>query len=271
MEPEQKPEPTLEEKKKEAEEFQKQVELNENFQNEIRKEIESLPPITAKQPIKVLQDEWQESKFSASFGAISSKYSQVRRCRRDGNCFYRGFLFQMWEHFIKNKHSPEYASFLGAVEKSKSDLMAIGYDEIAIEDFYDNFLDATKKLKDVEEADAETHLMKLLNDDKEMAAYLIMYARFMTACYLKQNAPLFEGFVEFGDVAGFCTREVEAVDVECDHPQIIAITNYLGVGVEISSVGLNGQFECIKLPEEGYDGFRAKLLFVPGHYDALYE
>jgi len=26
----------------------------------------------------------------------------------------------------------------------------------------------------------------------------------------------------------------------------------------------------INLPEEGYQGFRAKLLYVPGHYDALY-
>jgi len=43
-----------------------------------------------------------------------------------------------------------------------------------------------------------------------------MYARFMTACHLKQNAIMFEGFV--GDVAQFCLTEVEQVDVECDHP-----------------------------------------------------
>ena len=79
---------------------------------------------------------------------------------------------------------------------------------------------------------------------------------------------MFEGFV--GDVAHFCQTEVEAVNVECDHPQIIAITNYLGLGVEINSVSLSGNIEIINLPEDGYDGFRAKLLYVPGHYDALY-
>ena len=112
--------------------------------------------------------------------------------------------------------------------------------------------------------------MKLLCN-KEEAVYLIMYARFMTACYLKMNSFLFEDFV--GDVASFCMREVEAVDVECDHPQIIAITNYLGVGVEINSVGPKGNLEVIKLPEdETFDKrFRAKLLYVPGHYDALYQ
>ena len=96
-----------------------------------------------------------------------------------------------------------------------------------------------------------------------------MYARFLTALYLKQNSFLFEDFV--GDVASFCTREVEAVDVECDHPQIIAITNFLGVGVEINSTGPKGNLEVIKLPDDpSFDTFRAKLLYVPGHYDALY-
>ena len=107
--------------------------------------------------------------------------------------------------------------------------------------------------------------------NKEEAVYLIMYARFLTACYLKQNSFLFEDFV--GEVSSFCMREVEAVDVECDHPQIIGITNFLGIGVEINSVGPKGNLEVIKLPEDdSFDqkGFRAKLLYVPGHYDALY-
>jgi hypothetical protein len=68
-------------------------------------------------------------------------------------------------------------------------------------------------------------------------------------------------------------REVEAVDVECDHPQIIAMTNYLGIGVEINSARPKGAIEVIRLPDdpEFDQKFRAKLLYVPGHYDALYQ
>lgn len=116
-------------------------------------------------------------------------------------------------------------------------------------------------------AEASDHLMKLLCN-KEEAIYLIMYARFLAACYLKQNSFMFEDFV--GDVASFCTREVEQVDVECDQPQIIAITNYLGLGVEINSVKSDGGIDVINLPEEGYEGFRPKMFYVPGHYEALY-
>ena len=50
--------------------------------------------------------------------------------------------------------------------------------------------------------------------NKEEANYIIMYSRFMTACYMKKNSILFEDFV--GNVTEFCLREVEQLDVECD-------------------------------------------------------
>lgn len=62
--------------------------------------------------------------------------------------------------------------------------MELGYDEIAIEDFYDLFLEQVKKLKDVDPSQANEHLLKTLAN-KEEATYMIMYSRFMTACYLK--------------------------------------------------------------------------------------
>ena len=64
------------------------------------------------------------------------------------------------------------------------ELMAIGYDEIAIEDFYDLFLQQTKKLKLIHPSDAITHLVNLLCN-KEEATYLIMYSRFLASLYLK--------------------------------------------------------------------------------------
>ena len=91
--------------------------------------------------------------------------------------------------------------------------MDLGYDEIAIEDFYDLFIGELKKLKTIDTDKAVEHLMKVLGN-KEEATYIIMYARFMTACHLKQNAIMFEDFV--GDIPTFCMREVESVDVECD-------------------------------------------------------
>ena len=112
-----------------------------------------------------------------------------------------------------------------------------GYDEIVIEDFYDTLLDAFKKLADVPKAKAQEHLLEILCDP-EQANYMIMYIRFLAACYLKKNAILYEDFV--GDVASYCAREVEQLDVEADHLPIIALCSYLELGVEISSVDQTG-------------------------------
>ena len=62
----------------------------------------------------------------------------------------------------------------------------------------------------------EKHLMATLCNH-DTANYIIMYMRFMAATYLKKNAILYEDFLGM-DVATFCQREVEQVDVECDHP-----------------------------------------------------
>lgn len=174
-----------------------------------------MPFITDLTDLAVLKEEYRDNKFELCFDELSKRYTMVRRLRRDGNCFYRAFLFQFFEYFILHKQDPLYEKFLTVIEGSKKELMDLGYDEIAIEDFYDLFKDEVKKLKTVEPSKSTEHLMKLLGN-KEEATYLIMYARFMTACYLKQNAIMFEDFV--GDVAQFCMKEVEQVDVECDHP-----------------------------------------------------
>ena len=62
--------------------------------------------------------------------------------------------------------------------------MEVGYDEIAIEDFHELFFTEVKNLKTVDPKNACTHLMKILCN-KDEANFIIMYARFMTAAYLK--------------------------------------------------------------------------------------
>lgn len=49
----------------------------------------------------------------------------------------------MFEHFIiaKSEDKANYERVLAVLERSKQDLMDIGYDEIVIEDFYDIFVE----------------------------------------------------------------------------------------------------------------------------------
>jgi ubiquitin thioesterase protein OTUB1 len=85
-------------------------------------------------------------------------YKNIRRLRRDGNCFYRSFLFQLFEHYglvlagqkadPDGKYAVAYKKLIKTVEDSKKDMCDnAGYDEIVVEDFYDVFLEELKKLE----------------------------------------------------------------------------------------------------------------------------
>jgi hypothetical protein len=86
--------------------------------------------------------------------------------------------------------------------------------------------------------------------------------------YIKENRILYENFI-LDDLDSFCQREVEAVDIECDHVQIIAVTNVFEIGVIIENLG-NKSIETIKFPEDASSIF-IHMFFRPGHYDILYN
>ncbi len=183
---------------------------NAAYAEEIRREVnESMPHISDMMDLGVLKEEYAANKFENCFDVLYAKYTKVRRMRRDGSCFYRAFLFQLFEHCIQNTNDRSLLENIKRItEASKEDLMTnAGYDEIVIEDFFDAFKDAVNKLETIAPADAATHLLALLGNNED-ANYLIMYIRWLTACFLKKNAILYEDFVG-GDIAGFCTREVE--------------------------------------------------------------
>lgn len=85
---------------------------------------------------------------------------------------------------------------------------------------------------------------------------------------MKENSILYEGFID-DSIEAFCLREVEPVDVEADHIQIIATTNAFEIGVIIEQL-YEKKIDTIRFPEEGSEYF-IKLFFRPGHYDILYD
>lgn len=115
--------------------------------------------------LTVVAKEFQDSKFSASFAVLMTEaenggrgYNNVRRLRRDGNCFYRSFLFQLFEHYAlvlagvkpdpSGNYQVQYKALIERVEASKKDMVDnAGYDEIVIEDFYECFIEELKKLE----------------------------------------------------------------------------------------------------------------------------
>lgn len=64
--------------------------------------------------------------------------------------------------------------------------------------------------------------------DPAISNYLILMMRFITSGEIKNNAPLYETFIENGlPIEFFCQAEVEPMDKEADQIQIMALLNYL--------------------------------------------
>lgn len=86
-----------------------QINMSTDYENELKKAInESMPFISDLQPLNLMQHEYQESKFVTCFEALQQRYTQIRRLRRDGNCFYRAFLLQIFENFVITGCGQEY-------------------------------------------------------------------------------------------------------------------------------------------------------------------
>ena len=153
----------------ELEKLHKEIEANANYANELKKEQEQWPFISEQMESKVVAKEFENSKFADSFVMLmldkeagGRGYQHVRRLRRDGNCFYRSFLFQLFEHYglvmagekadPDGKYKAKYYELIKLVEGSKKDMCDnAGYDEIVIEDFYDVFLEELKKLEGIKQ------------------------------------------------------------------------------------------------------------------------
>jgi hypothetical protein len=65
-----------------------------------------MPFVTELLETQIVMNEYIETKFEDSFAVLIKPtsdggrgYRKIRRLRRDGNCFYRAFLFQTFEHY----------------------------------------------------------------------------------------------------------------------------------------------------------------------------
>jgi ubiquitin thioesterase protein OTUB1 len=241
-----------------------------DYENSLKAEIERTTPLISDvKPIQTLIDEYKDSIFANSIQEITKKYQFIRYARRDGNCFYRSFIFRLFEHCCINNDKQTHSDVLSNIQKSKDILEFNGFQWLAIEDFYDVFVNEFKLIMTLNNCDKKPYL-DLLFSDQNKCCYMIAFVRTYISAYIKENRLLYENFIYDEDLDSWCRREVEPIDVECDNLQIIAITNCFNVGVLIESLG-EKKIGSMKLPEEGCSKYFCHLFFRPGHYDILYN
>ena len=248
------------------------TELILDYENDIRKEIEKTTPLISEDfHISKLVEEYSSNEeYSNSINNIAKKYKYIRKVRRDGNCFYRSFIFRLFEHICIRQDITLFEKIKKKIKGAKEITEKNGYDWAVVEDFYNLFLKEFKScFNSLTYESTVRDYLDTLFCEKDKGNYLIYFIRFCIAAYLKENKETYKVYIE-EDFDEWIRKEVEPIDHTADQLQIMACVNYFDVGVKIEYLNKN-QSEVVKLPHDKPDNeFFIFLLYSPGHYDILY-
>ncbi len=243
-----------------------------DYENTLRKEIELTTPLISDElPISKLTEEYKSNEeYLKSIENISKKYKTYRKVRRDGNCFYRSFIYRLFEQACIRNDKVLFEKIKQKIIESKKLTEKNGYEWTVVQDFYEIFLkEFTECFNSLSNGIIPREYLDKLFSDNEKGNYMIYFIRFCLAAYLKENKENYKSYIEI-DFDEWVRKEVEAIDHVADQIQIMACVNYFDVGVKIEYLN-KFKNEVVKLPENKPDNeFFIYLLFSPGHYDILY-
>ncbi|XP_047514005.1 ubiquitin thioesterase otubain-like [Pieris napi] len=253
-----------------------QDELILKQQREIEKEIsESIPLVGEQEDLASLEKEYNEDPvYLLKIKDLASKYTCIRRTRPDGNCFFRAFSYAYLEHLLKDKG--EYEKFHEIAKNSKDILVALGFPQFTVDDFYETFMEVVQRVGEQAggSSDGIEDIRKELHDKfnkQGYSDYIVVYLRLITSGQLQTQHDFYQNFIEGPrTVTEFCRQEVEPMYKESDHIHIIALSNALNVGVRVKYMdrGEGSQVIAHDFPEGSKP--LVHLLYRPGHYDILY-
>ncbi|KAG2196100.1 hypothetical protein INT46_005771 [Mucor plumbeus] len=245
------------------------------FEQQIKdEEAQKIPLVCQEASIETLQEEFKNNEpFLKKISNLSKAHDKIRKCRGDGNCFYRALAFAWFESAMKDK--AKYDVRLGKLKQTCDLLESSGFEKLAFEDFYEVTLQQYESLN---QNDPDMLLVGFQSD--EISNAIIMHFRFIASAYLRIHAAEYEPFLidEMVSIDEFCSMHVEAFGRESDHLQIIALSKALDVPIQV--VYLDGgigddvsihEFWPSDQDEREKSKTPIKLIYRPGHYDILYE
>ena len=245
--------------------------LNVEMENSIRQDIDQNTPLVSEiLDISSLIDEYIENdQYIASVKEIADKYRFIRKIRRDGNCFYRGFVYRIFEYICIYRNDSLFQKMLGKIDEAK--ILAKKYTQLEIiDDFYKTFFREFFNCYNSGDSSRD-YLDRLFHkDNKETCNYLVLFIRYSIAQYLREKKSEYELFIE-KDYDFWLENEVVQMDTEVDNLQIQACVNLFDFGVKIECLNKDKN-NVIKYPEDKNDNdIFINFLLRAGHYDLLYN
>ena len=236
---------------------------------EIAKEVrDSTPILGTTEPLDVLLEEYKgNDRFVPQILDLSKRYSGLQRSQGDGNCFYRAYTYA-WFQSIRGDAAKVDEAVVQAKAAASLLIDTLGYPKFTVEDFMETFVEEVEALKG-RTADEVLAAFK----DQGISQYLMCFSRMITSAHIQSNGDQFLPFVmalrpEMLVCKDFTAKEVEPMGVDADQLQITALTDALGVGVQIEYLDGNGD----SVTHHNFPNAvppTLHLLYRPGHYDLL--
>lgn len=204
-----------------------------------------------------------EQTAGAKHKDLSRHFSSVRFVRGDGNCFYRALCFAHLESMHGDARALQ--RFKEAIIRSCSEFSSAGFDETCFRCHLNTVVSVVEQCQaDVQ----EDQLYRLFNEPKTSDS-IVQYLRLLTSARLQNQADFFCNFVEAPNLQIYCRQEVETMAMECDHVDILALSQALDICIHIVSMEGHEQHLAHHVIPEGAEP-SVHLLYQTSHYNILY-
>ena len=146
-------------------------------------------------PIEILRSPETRPSIARKVQELSEKYEGIRRVRGDGNCFYRAYLLALFVEIAENpiEMQPVLDNLIKRIDASKSQLMAAGFPEYVIDDFWSTFIN---ELRDMEGGKRTVGQIEASFASMDISDYLVTYARLLTSWFLRKNEEQYMPYIQ---------------------------------------------------------------------------
>ncbi|XP_043999700.1 ubiquitin thioesterase OTUB2-like [Gambusia affinis] len=200
---------------------------------------------------------------SPKYQDLARQFSAVRKVYGDGNCFYRAIFFAHLELILHNPRALQ--RFKDQIIQSGKVLISAGFEEASFDHLQSTVLHVVDQCTAAEHEDV---LLRLFNE-QIISNSVVQFLRLLTSAHLQTHEDFFCNFVEAPDLKVYCRQDVEVMAMECDHVDILALSQALDVGIHIVSMEGNEQQLAHHIIPEGVDP-SVHLLYQMSHYNILY-
>ncbi len=202
----------------------------------IEEQISDDVPIGYKMlPLSVINMQYKGNRlYSAQATLLQRKYKGFREVSRDGNCFYRAYMFSILENLMQENSPDLWEKLIQSLDKT-FETMSKYHEPFIIEEFFEQLKELINKVRSPIEKMTSDKLAKLVNSTNDGYDLCLQYtARLACSAYMREHIDdIFPFLPENATLDSFITKEVEPIGREADNIQIMSTAQQLGFGVRI--------------------------------------